>query len=274
MSGRIAIIDGDCLCYRSFEPRWNYNTTPDGNNLIELDADGNKKQKEYTKEEDAAYFKKAYDTLKYNIGEMSERFFCKDFLMAVQGKNNFRYNIFPEYKAKRPNHRPGEVSRFVPKLRELMVLEGLAIPSFQCEADDLIRIWAEECMAIGQDFIIITLDKDLQCIPGKHFVIHKNTVIDVSEQQARYNYYYQLIVGDQIDNIPGIPKVGPKKAEKILEGCTTEDDFQEAVVGAYVDKLGDMWREYLLSNGKLIHLKRHVDDYFDLLDWPIARAMP
>jgi 5'-3' exonuclease len=256
---RIAIIDGDCLCYRAFQPRWLDTVNPHGVNEIILDDNGQKVQKEYTKEENAAYLKKSYETLKHSITTFQERFFCDDFLMAVQGKGNYR---------------PTEISSMVPILRTLAVYEGLAIASSGCEADDLIRIWAEECRRADREFVIISLDKDLQCIPGKHHVIHKNITIDVSEFQAMYNYHYQLIVGDQVDNIPGAPRKGPKAAEKALAGCVTLEDFQEAVVMLYVDCLGDSWREYLLSNGKLIHLQRHQYDYFDLSDWPIAQVIP
>jgi 5'-3' exonuclease len=271
---RIAIIDGDCLCYRAFQPRWLDTVDKYGNNTIELDADGNKVEKEYTKEENAKYLQKSYETLKRSITELKERFYCSDFLLAVQGPSNFRFKIFPEYKAKRGNYRPSEISRFVPILRQILVDEGVGIFSNNCEADDLIRIWAEECKEAGQDFVICSLDKDLQCIPGKHFVIHKDEVIDVSEAQAMYNYHYQLIVGDQIDNIPGVPKMGPVKVTKLLADCETLEDFQAAVVGAYIKFFGDDWRQWLLANGKLIHLKRDPDDYFDLEDWQIARALP
>jgi hypothetical protein len=274
-NNRVAIIDADCLIYRSFAPRWNDITNPFGEAIVQLNEYGNKTDiKEYTKEEDAQYLKDTYNRLKRTVIEMQEKFFCNDALVAVQGDGNFRFKIFPEYKAKRANYRPNEVTKFVPILRKLLIHEGFAIPSFRCEADDLIRIWAEECKAVEQDFVIVTTDKDLQCISGKHYLIHKEQLVHVSEADAKYMYYYQLLVGDQVDNIPGLPKVGPKKAEKILEGCTTDEEFQEAVVSAYIDKLGDLWREYLLANGKLIHLKRHVDDYFSFDEWPITQVIP
>jgi 5'-3' exonuclease len=272
--GRIAIIDGDCLCYRSFQPRWNDNTNAYGENIISLDADGQKIHKEYSKEENAAYLQQTYRTLKRHVVEMQEKFFCSDYLMAVQGPGNFRFELFPEYKAKRGNYRPSEISAMVPTLRKLLVHEGLAVPSQGMEADDLIRIWAAECERADQEFVIISLDKDLQCIPGKHYMIHKNETIDVSDAQAMYNYHYQLIIGDQVDNIPGIPGVGPKKGEKLLVDCVTLEDFQEAVVTAYLNFFGEDWRQYLLSNGKLIHLLRDEDDFFDLSDWPIAQIIP
>jgi DNA polymerase-1 len=271
---RLAIIDGDVLIYKSFRPRWKDNYDEHGNYSVELDEDGHPKQKEYTKEEDSAYLKETYDNLKRAITEMQEKYFCHDYLLAIQGPGNFRKEIFPEYKLSRQKSRPSEVSRYVPVLQNLLAYEGVAIRSHLCEADDLIRIWAEEARAVNQDFLIVSIDKDLQCIPGKHFLMHKGIVVDVSEEEARKNYYTQLIQGDQTDNIPGVPGIGPKKAEKLLEGCVTEEDYQEAVVAAYVNFFDDKWREYLLSNGKLIHIRRHVEDYFDLSDWPIAQVIP
>ena len=155
----------------------------------------------------------------------------------------------------------------------MAVKEELAIESSGREADDLIRIWAEQARAADIDYVICSIDKDLKCIPGKHWLMHKKTLITVSEEDACRHYYEQLLKGDPTDNIPGIPRVGEVKASKILAPFTTEEEFQEQVVEQYMLAYDTEWKDYLLSNAKMIHLQRTPEDYFSFNDWPIIKEL-
>ena len=159
-------------------------------------------------------------------------------------------------------------------LRKLAVAEDYAIESVGREADDLLRIWAEQARAAGDPYIICSIDKDLKCIPGKHFLMHKKEIIEISELEALRHYYEQLLKGDPTDNIPGVPRVGQVKAEKILAPFNTEQEFQEQVVEQYLMAYGeDKWKDYLLSNAKMIHLQKHESDYFSFDSWPIIKEL-
>jgi hypothetical protein len=64
------------------------------------------------------------------------------------------------------------------------------------------------------------------------------------------------------------------KAAKILAPFTTEKDFQEQVVEQYLLAYGEFeWKDYLLSNAKMIHLQRDKDDYFNFKQWPIIQEL-
>lgn len=269
----MALIDGDVLCYLAFEPRWLKNTDKFGITKVVLDDEGKPVPKVYTAEEDAIYLRQTYDRLKKNIRDLVDTLFCKDFMLAVQGPDNFRALMYEGYKKSRGNYKPSEYSKFVPILRKLLIKEGLAIPSIGMEADDFLRIWARECEEAGQEFVIASIDKDLKCIPGTHYNIKKEEFEIVTKEAAERLYYEQLIKGDQIDNIPGIPGIGDKKAQKALEGCTTTEEYQEAVVGLYIQAYGEDWEHYLLINGKLIHIKNAETDVFDLEDWGIVSEL-
>jgi hypothetical protein len=59
----------------------------------------------------------------------------------------------------------------------------------------------------------------------------------------------------------------------LLADLTTEEEFQEAVVAAYIAAYDDEWYEYLLSNGKMIYLQKDPSDYFKISDWPVVKSL-
>ena len=269
----IAIIDGDVLCYKACKPRWEKKARIENDmSFISLDDDGKRIPLEYTKEEDTKYLQDSWENFKKDLSMLLEGLYCEDYIMAVKGPGNYRNLMYPEYKLNR-HADPNKQNAFVPILRKLAAAEEYAIASDGREADDLIRIWANQARAAGIDYIICSIDKDLKCIPGKHWLMHKEILIEVSEEDAMRHYYEQLLKGDPTDNIPGVPRVGEVKATKLLADCTTEEEFQEVVVAQYIAAYEDEWSNYLLSNGKMIHLQEHPDDYFNFSKWPIVREL-
>jgi 5'-3' exonuclease len=156
----------------------------------------------------------------------------------------------------------------------MAVENGMAVAAHGMEADDLLRIWQQECVAAGVDYIICSIDKDLRCIPGRHYLMHKKQFIDVSEEEATRFYYEQLLQGDPTDNIKGIPRVGPVKAQKYLQDCKTEKEFQYTVSEAYQSYFGNEWEQELILNGRLIYLLKSKDDEFTLDGWNLCPYTP
>jgi len=266
------LIDGDVLCYMACKARWEPKVQKDenGNSIIKLDENGKRIPLEYTKEEDTKYLRESLDNVRKDFYALLDKFYTNDFLMAVKGEGNFRELLYPEYKQNR--HRdPDKQNAFVPVLRKLLVHEDLALEATGREADDLLRIWANECIANGIDYIVVSIDKDLKCIPGRHYNLKKETEEDVSEEEAMRHYYEQLLKGDPTDNIPGIPRMGPVKAAKALKDCKTEIEFQDVVIEQYMIAYDDQWKEALLFNGKMIHLQNNINDYFGVSEWPLVK---
>lgn len=274
----IAIIDGDVLVYQACKNRYNRSNTTF--QVIDLDDDGDKILPQFTKEEDAKYLQTCWENFNRDLSKLLERLYCTDFLMAVKGDGCFRHDLYDDYKKNRQVFDPKRaqmINEFVPVLRKLAIFEGIAVASDGREADDLLRTWAEEAKRAGQEHIICSIDKDLRCIPGKHFIMHyepeKQVILNISEDEAKRHYYEQLLKGDPTDNIPGVPRVGEVKAKKLISECTTETEMQERVVEAYLIAYGDAWYDYFLINAKLIHLQTHIDDYFDCRHWPIIQEL-
>lgn len=278
---RMLIIDGDVFAYHACRPRWLKKAyISHGLAHIELDENGKKKELEFTPEEDAKYLEESWKNFKDDIQYLCDHLYATHYIMAVGGRDNFRFNMYPEYKANR--HKEGvKQNEFVPIIRQRAVEENMAVFADYREADDYIRTWAEEAKAANIDYIICSIDKDLKCIPGKFFDPRKDKagkfkhkVEEISETKALKNYYEQLLKGDPTDNIPGISGLGPKTATKLLALCKTEEEMQEVVVDEYMKSYGfDKWKDYLLSNGKMIHLQKNLNDYFSISNWNIVKEL-
>jgi DNA polymerase-1 len=162
-----------------------------------------------------------------------------EFSIFLTGTNNFRYQVYPEYKANRPPERP----RHLADLKQYLVEKYGAETSDGCEADDLLGI--AQCAA-NHDTVICSIDKDLRMIPGHHFSFEISGKITrgpnagktwtkeaesvfVNPHQGLYNFYYQMLIGDSTDNVKGAAGIGKVKAKNILEGCTTDREFYEAI---------------------------------------------
>jgi 5'-3' exonuclease, N-terminal resolvase-like domain len=269
----LAIIDGDVLAYGACRPRWESKAHIEGEiSYVYLDENGKRKSLEFTKDEDRYYLEDSWANFKSDLSKMTDSLFCNEFVMAVGGQDNFRCSLFPPYKMNRHKD-PSKQNIFVPTIRKLAVFEGLAVFADGFEADDLIRMWAEEARLYNKDYIICSIDKDLKCIPGTHYNTKKKTLEEISPEVALRHYYCQLLKGDPTDNVLGVPRVGEVKAEKILAPLSTEEEYQEAVVDQYMKAYGDDWYWQLLVNGRMIYLLRHPQDYFDPMQWAVVREV-
>lgn len=283
---RIALIDGDTVAYYACRPRHPINgkdsfvklsdadrTDHEPMNTIKYDENGKKIPLVYTPAQDRVYLEQSWNNFKKDTTALISKVKADDFMMAVKSSFNFRDDIYSEYKQHRKKTPENNQYPFVPTLRKLAIKEGLAIEAYGREADDMIRIWSNEVTLNGDTYVICTIDKDMKCIPGEHYNLKHKEFFEMSEADSRRFYYEQLIKGDPTDNIPGIPGWGPVKATEWVAWCQTEDDYQEAVAEAYLGVFGDEWKDYLLANGKMIHLQAHPEDYFNLQDWPVAQAL-
>lgn len=151
----------------------------------------------------------------------------RDYHLFVTGGNNFRYAVYPEYKANRTSVRPEHLQACK---AHLMSAYG-ATQSEGCEADDLIGIEAYKRLALGEPYVVMSIDKDLNMIEGLHYSpeIKKGGVIvreaqryHVSPNDAIRFFYYQLLVGDTTDNVKGVKGIGARKAERALRDISEE----------------------------------------------------
>lgn len=253
----LALIDGDVIAYIACKKR---------------ESPANNFEEEYSDKEDETYFEECWKNFKSLMSEILDRYWTCDYLMAVKSDRNFRNLLYPDYKMNR--HKDvTKANKFVPLLRKRAVNEGMAVEAFGCEADDFLRIWAEQARMAGDPYIVVSIDKDLFCIQGNHYNPKTNKEQCITRFEATLHFYEQLLKGDSVDNIPGIPGIGPKKATAALESCVNEAEMQESVVNMYIEAYADSWYDMLLSNGRMLYLSKEYHDFFSLTSWPIVQEL-
>lgn len=184
-----------------------------------------------------------------------------DWQVYFSGPTNYRDEIAvtKKYKGNRDGReKPHHYSVVKNYLTTGPLTKGRVHISDNCEADDLIGI----ASCADENSIICTIDKDLNCLPGKHYDWYKGIRYVVSPHLALWFFLFQLVVGDSTDNIPGIPRHGDKKAQGLLENYR-EKGLQEAwdsVQLLYKDKGED----YLVEQGRLLWIQRKANQLWDI----------
>lgn len=153
--------------------------------------------------------------------------------IAVKGAGNFRFSVADDYKGVRPDLDP-DLKEALNYGNQYLIDEYGAVAADGAEADDLVAIWAQECWQHGLNYIVSHIDKDLNMIPGPHHNFHKQELYDVSPEQGYKYFMLQCLTGDRADHIQGIRGIGPKKAEKALEGLPPD---------RWWSKVKDMWQD-------------------------------
>ena len=198
-------------------------------------------------------------------------------IFDAKGKN-FRHEIYKDYKANRPPM-PEDLREQLSPLKEICNAMGMPVIEIpNVEADDVIATLAVMGSQQGMPMVISSLDKDLMQLVEDPLVKMMNTmnnqIYDVAGVEEKFGVHptqivdYLAIVGDTSDNIPGVPKVGPKTAVKWLsefknlQGIIDNADLLTGVVGQnFRDSIQDLDR-----NVELVTLKKDVDIKVSLED--------
>ena len=177
-----------------------------------------------------------------------------DYEVFLTGSGNFRYDIAKSFPYK-GNRKSTEKPIHLPVAREHLITNYKASVSEGEEADDLIAIAATK---YGPETIVASVDKDMLQLPCKHFNFTKGEWHDVTEFEGTKFFYKQILTGDRADNIMGLYKVGPVKAEKIVKDCKTEEELWDAVLNAYDGNI-----ERVVENARLLWLRRKEGEVWE-----------
>ena len=202
------------------------------------------------------------------LNEHLEATGCTEYeLHFTTGRKSFRYEIFEEYKANRTK----DITKRPPaKLRELKEII--------CEDDDNAFVWnsveADDVVCSVYDpekHILGAVDKDvIKNLVGRHYnyyrSIHYNIepkFVDIDEKTAAQQPYIQTLTGDTSDGVPGLKRVGPKTAEKLL-GDETDPKKLWAIVKETYAKKGKSEEDALLTM-RLVNMHQYSHDFMEVV---------
>lgn len=207
-------------------------------------------------------------------------------IIYLTGKGNFREAIAKRkpYKGTRKEEgKPWHYANIWAYLQvkwSAIIVEGM-------EADDAMCIEQTVWLNHNKDYpdippvdtIICTRDKDLRQCDGWHFgwelgnqpqfgpvFVDGFGTLSLSEDNKKLRgvgekfFYAQLIMGDPVDNIPGLPKHGPKAAFDIVGNTQTREEGFKAVLEAYRAVYGDSAETEMLEQGQLLWMVRELDE--------------
>lgn len=175
----------------------------------------------------------------------------------AKGKN-FRHEMYPEYKANRPPM-PEDLRCQIEPIHEIIRAMGLPLLIIpDVEADDVIGVLARQATENKVDVVISTGDKDMAQLVTEHVTLINtmtNTTMDVQGVVDKFGVRpdqiidYLALVGDSVDNIPGVPKCGPKTAVKWLTQFESLKGVMESA-----DQVGGKIGENLRNSLELLPL--------------------
>jgi DNA polymerase-1 len=192
----------------------------------------------------------------------------------------FRNELFTEYKAHR-EEMPGDLQSQVGEIRRF--LAALGLPVLECagfEADDIMAGIAKMATEQLGKCVLVTSDKDCRQLINDRvcvYLIRKNLFYGAPELMADWGIRpdqvvdFQAMVGDPVDNVPGIPLIGPKAAKELLEKYGS----LESILDHAHEVSGQKKKENLLNGRDRAMLSRELvklrDDAPLEIDWPRLR---
>lgn len=226
-NGKIALIDMDIICYQAAFAAKNDSVDKLHHTIDEMVAD-----------------------ITYYAG-------CEDYKGYITGKGNFRIKVAVTrpYKGTRKSEKPHhyeEARRYLKDAHNAYEVIGW-------EADDYLSI----ALTIrGEQAVLCTIDKDLRNTPGAHWNWRKKIKDVVTPKMATKTFLLQMLTGDSCDNIPGVPRVGPVKANKLLDGLTRSEMVR--TIGIQYAIAYDNPEEVMTEMGLLLWMSRQPGVNFDL----------
>jgi len=288
----ILLIDADVVCYRAAfaAQHQQYNIILNGETTYlasfrykkelsaYLDSVG-LEEGDYTisKEQVVEPVANALYSAKHIIQSMLDKFDTKQYKLYLTGKDNYRMKIASYYKANRTQPKP---VHYVAMREYLINVWGAEVVDGQ-EADDALGIAQWNTLKdtfllegtpgnVMEGSVICTNDKDLDTIPGWHYDFTKQEdSYWIDQEYATWFFYKQLLMGDTVDNIKGIPGIGAKTAEKLLENAQTPTEYYNICKYQYEyhytrkcrtergKELGLLWADRMLvETAQLLYIRK------------------
>lgn len=196
-------------------------------------------------------------------------------ILITDETETFRYKVatVKPYKGSRKDSKPWHYKNLRVYLRDVLQAQVVS----HIEADDQLAI---DQNTLPLDTIICTRDKDLKQVPGWFYSwelgqqpsfgpveIDKAGTLELDRENGLkltgtgYKWFAaQCLIGDTVDNIPGLPRCGPVKAYEILKDTTEPEEMEDAVLKAYEEVYGQEAEERLTEQATLCWIVRRYKD--------------
>ncbi len=188
--------------------------------------------------------------------------------LYISGSGNFR-NEIAKTKPYKGNRLDTPKPQYYNEIREYLIKYHKAIPTDGIEPDDMQGIRQYELKGKS---CIISIDKDMKMIKGWHYNFVKGEAKFIDGLAAERWFFTQLLTGDPTDNIQGVPKIGPKTAEKLLDESDNPDGWFEVCKREYRRYYGeDEWQSKLSEMAQLLWILRKRDS---TCPWILTKSSP
>ena len=182
------------------------------------------------------------------VNDLEELWEIEEVIPLGLSRNNFRKFITKKYKANRTSEKPqyfDDVCAYVKEHYKPEIDNGM-------ETDDLVAIFQQK---IGhENCIIVSIDKDYKQFEGTIYNYNQRKIIQLNKKQALYNFYEQMIVGDQADNVNYCKGYGVAYAKKLFEGVSTDFGYKKKVLGLFKEIYRSKGRERFIECYHLLKL--------------------
>ncbi len=184
--------------------------------------------------------------------------------MAVDGpaEKLKRRRAYPPYKVTRKPP-PDDFHPQAERIMEIVRTMGIPVLAVEgSEADDIMATAVERLAGADLDIVLVSRDKDLEQLLGDHVVLYdpmKGETIDAAAVEREKGYppdravEVQALMGDSIDNVPGVPGVGAKTAARLIAKYGSVDE-----VVAHANELTPKLKENVLASAEVLELSRRL----------------
>lgn len=160
------------------------------------------------------------------VNHLEEKYTIDKVLTFSGSKGNFRKLITKNYKA---NRKKQELPPLLHPMHNYVKQQYDSIFGFGVETDDMVaRYWHKLTEQFGRnEVMIVSIDKDYKQFPALIYNYHykHKEILDISEDEALYNFYEQMIMGDTADNVNYFKGKGKRFAEKYFIDCQTKYQY-------------------------------------------------
>lgn len=206
----------------------------------------------YITSNDRSNYRFEYSTIAPYKGSRSRCRICYN-KVATRYDNKEIVYVCPGCDVISKNDLKSERPYYYEDIREYLISNwGAAVISGE-EADDRIGIRYSQLLRDNKDPLMVHIDKDINNVPGNHYNPDSKEHYFITEEGALFNFYKQMLTGDSVDNIPGIPGCGPKTADALLKDCRNEQDYENRIIDIFMGNHFDVPRFKKLHTMKLTY---------------------